>query len=308
MTSIPVSKAPQHLILATDLSARCDRAFDRSAMLAAGWNAKLAIVHAFAPDAYDMTGAANSTTVVRPDAPRPPPVSAAQVRQDIGDDTLDFELLAAQGTPSDVVLRAAQTLAADFVVTGTPGGRPFGRFIFGGTIEDIVRNATTPVLIVKKRPRGEYRDILVATDFSPASRGAILATIRLFPQARVTLLHCYETKHSPLLQNDGADKVNYQSAMTEYNEFKNTDVDGAREIVSALPILFERGQLHRIVLTYAAEKQLDLVVIGSQGKNALTRILFGSTAESVLSTTPCDVLVIPPHAEKRAGVGAGDKT
>ena len=45
---------PRHLLLATDLSARCDRAQDRALDLARAWKAKLTIVHAL--DVVNMTG------------------------------------------------------------------------------------------------------------------------------------------------------------------------------------------------------------------------------------------------------------
>src|SRR5690606_5948022 len=37
---------PSTILLATDLSARCDRALDRAAMLASQWHAELVVLHA----------------------------------------------------------------------------------------------------------------------------------------------------------------------------------------------------------------------------------------------------------------------
>jgi hypothetical protein len=37
---------PRRVLLATDLGARCDRALDRAAALASGWQAELVVVHA----------------------------------------------------------------------------------------------------------------------------------------------------------------------------------------------------------------------------------------------------------------------
>jgi hypothetical protein len=37
---------PTRLTLATDMSARCDRALARTALLAGAWNAELRVVHA----------------------------------------------------------------------------------------------------------------------------------------------------------------------------------------------------------------------------------------------------------------------
>ena len=44
----------------------------------------------------------------------------------------------------------------------------------------------------------------------------------------------------------------------------------------------------------AAECHADVVVMGAIARSALKRVFIGSTAERVLETLPCDVLVIKP--------------
>jgi len=51
---------PKAILLATDLSARCDRALDRAALLASEWQAQLIIVHALG----DATGVLDGTEPV----------------------------------------------------------------------------------------------------------------------------------------------------------------------------------------------------------------------------------------------------
>lgn len=47
MTPIrPAGATPRSILLATDLTSRCDRAFDRAARLARQWNAPLHVLHA----------------------------------------------------------------------------------------------------------------------------------------------------------------------------------------------------------------------------------------------------------------------
>ena len=52
----------------------------------------------------------------------------------------------------------------------------------------------------------------------------------------------------------------------------------------------------------AAEEGADLVVVGTQGRGVLDRLVVGSVAERVVRTAPCPVLVVkaPPPAAAAA--------
>ena len=50
----------------------------------------------------------------------------------------------------------------------------------------------------------------------------------------------------------------------------------------------------------ARKVRADLVVMGAVSRSGLKRLFIGNTAERVLNTLPCDVLVVKPaHFEKR---------
>jgi nucleotide-binding universal stress UspA family protein len=57
---------PRKILLAADLSPRCDRAFDRAVGLASTWGAQLAVVHALAG------GSTGADTLAIPTWRRPP--------------------------------------------------------------------------------------------------------------------------------------------------------------------------------------------------------------------------------------------
>ncbi|WP_268744979.1 universal stress protein [Cupriavidus metallidurans] len=52
MTTLPATSPPASLMLATDLSPRCDRALDRAAGLAQAWKAELIVAHVLDPAAH----------------------------------------------------------------------------------------------------------------------------------------------------------------------------------------------------------------------------------------------------------------
>jgi hypothetical protein len=54
------------------------------------------------------------------------------------------------------------------------------------------------------------------------------------------------------------------------------------------------------ISTVARKVGADLVVMGAVSRSGLKRLFIGNTAERVLNTLPCDVLVVKPaHFEKR---------
>jgi nucleotide-binding universal stress UspA family protein len=63
----------------------------------------------------------------------------------------------------------------------------------------------------------------------------------------------------------------------------------------AIPAVRE-GPAVGAIVRYAGEITADLVVVGSHGREGVSHVLFGSTAERVLHKAPCPVLVVPAHA------------
>lgn len=45
-------------------------------------------------------------------------------------------------------------------------------------------------------------------------------------------------------------------------------------------------------MTYARGQSCDLIVMGTHGRRGLTRLRYGSVAESVLRQAPCPVLTV----------------
>jgi nucleotide-binding universal stress UspA family protein len=57
-----------------------------------------------------------------------------------------------------------------------------------------------------------------------------------------------------------------------------------------LEVLF--GNPWATICRYAAQQQIDLIVVGTHGRTGLPHVLIGSTAERVVQHAPCPVLVV----------------
>jgi nucleotide-binding universal stress UspA family protein len=191
--------APRTLLLATDLSCRGDRALDRATELAAEWRARLVVLNV-------LQAPAPVTDLPSWRRPLDPHEAARRrVLRDLrGAEGLDLEVLVERGEPAPRILDVAGRLGCELIVTGVARDETLGRLLPGTTVEALVRRASVPVLVVKSRPRGAYRNVVVATDFSEGSRAALEAALALLPEARVRLFHAYHVHMESLVSDTTA--------------------------------------------------------------------------------------------------------
>lgn len=62
--------------------------------------------------------------------------------------------------------------------------------------------------------------------------------------------------------------------------------------VGEVQAFVEVGNPKQIIVKYAADNAVDLLVIGATGKGAITQSLVGSTTAYVVNHAPCNVLVV----------------
>lgn len=290
-------ETPRKILLATDLSARCDRALDRAAALAKAWQAPLIAVHAL--EEFDS---ALSEHPPLPSWRRPPDsvqLAARRLRRDIGNIDIGVTVLIERGDPAEAIARAAETEGAGLIVTGVARDEMLGRFVLGNTVDRLLRHTAIPVLVVKNRPHAAYRNILMAIDFSAASRHALQTAMALFPGQAFTVFHACEAPMAGIAANPGRyEEQSREAAAGEWAAFVAA-LDVTDERRRGLRALIEYGQPAPLLREYVPERDVDLVVLGTHGRGALMDMLIGSVAKQILAEVPCDTLVVrePREAE-----------
>jgi nucleotide-binding universal stress UspA family protein len=66
-----------------------------------------------------------------------------------------------------------------------------------------------------------------------------------------------------------------------------------------MKIEYRIGKDWQEILTFAKDKEVDLIVMGRQGHSALQKPLFGSVTEKVARKADCAVLVVPLSYQQR---------
>ena len=146
----------------------------------------------------------------------------------------------------------------------------------------------------------DVRSILVPTDFSECARHAVpvAAELARLLGARVICLHVVE----PVVQPVGWTPVAEPLAAAELGE--RLEETAARDLpafskseeFAGLEVedLLAHGEPAAEIVRVAEERGAGLIVVSSHGRTGLGRILFGSTAESVVRHARCPVLVVKP--------------
>lgn len=144
-----------------------------------------------------------------------------------------------------------------------------------------------------------FRHILIAIDFSSTSDRVMRKGLELarHVDAAVTLVHVVDYL-PPLGFAD--DFTPSPAVMVD----EQTLTEGANRTLARYVERFQLGdEVTRVVrigtprleiVTLAAERGVDLIVIGSHGRHGLRRLL-GSTANAVLNDAACDILAIRAH-------------
>jgi nucleotide-binding universal stress UspA family protein len=104
-------------------------------------------------------------------------------------------------------------------VTGVARFNEIGDFLVGTAVEQVVRHATMPVLVVKQRAHTPSNSILVATDYSSCSRQALLVVAKMLPDAMLHLVHAYHVPFEGFLRSDEIKQEITEAAQRELAAF-----------------------------------------------------------------------------------------
>jgi len=278
---------PRSVLLATDLSARCDRALDRATQLATEWQAELLAVNvAESTQSPDMVlnwaygGEAENLQIVQ-----------QQLREDLANAQVPVSIKVVKGEPAASIAEVANNDACDLLVTGMARSEPFGRFILGTTVEKLARLVAQPLLVVRKRPHGAYRRILVASDFSIASSYALQSALALFPDNQIVLFHAIKNALTDLV-TESAEQKQVDTAMQAKADDFFDRIGLSREDRARITLHVESGALEAVLTQYVRKHNIDLTVIGSRGQNSIMAGLLGSSASKLLHWLPCDTMII----------------
>ncbi len=269
----------EHVLVATDFSKASEGALDYALAIARHYGSALSILHAMAPEPREPI----------PMEPLPAELNQerlearGQIRR-LGQkaelQNAKCQLLLEQGPVLDVIAAEMEQDHTDLLVVGTHGRSGLKKMALGSVAEEVLHRAHSPVLTVgpNVKPWGaekaEFRRILFATDFGPASAKALACALSLTEdyRAKLFLLHMMPPLPSPDLGPAaygppffGAEVVTRWQRQTRDDSMRKL-----KELISSSANLAERPEyivemdfLPEGILNAAAANQVDLIVMGA---------------------------------------------
>ena len=137
--------------------------------------------------------------------------------------------------------------------------------------------------------------ILLATDFSPGSQNPLQCAVSLAKRydARLFLTHVLPMEGS-IVAAEGCPP--FTDALQHNAEESMEKLEDAEDL-KFLPheSIIRSGDTWDVISKVLSEKNVDLIVIGTQGHGGIKKLFLGSTAEKVIRHAACPVLTVGPH-------------
>jgi len=155
-----------------------------------------------------------------------------------------------------------------------------------------MKSATAPVIT---DTRIQFRNILFATDFSPA-------TTRTIPFAKAIAKHYGSNLvalhvRGPMI-NPMTPPVAWESVLETEKEKDDIRRKEMLADFAGVPTVarIEEGDIFSHLQAAIRTHDVDLIVLGTHGRTGLGKLLLGSVAEEIFRTVRCPVLTVGPRA------------
>ncbi len=199
----------------------------------------------------------------------------------------------------------AKKTSAEAIVVGTQGKHGLGRFLLGSFAETLLLEASTPVITVNPRlqkPR-PWKNVLFASDFSPASRRAFSSLCGLVKKwkPKVTLFHSiplpfpwaypateYLLGLQPLSEGEYLRQVQKDNARKAQAFLK---LARAAKLPCDLRFTTSGEDVAMAVLHEARRGKVDCIALAAQTGRLETRLL-GSASRGILREAPVPVWIL----------------
>ena len=213
------------------------------------------------------------------------------------------------GSPSEEIIRYADTNGASLIAAATHGRSGFQEWILGGVSEKILLHSSKPVLLISARQPGtgatkstSLQNVLVPLDGSEAGEAALpwAEELAKSTNGRLVLLRVV------LSTSKVVGVMNYATGFER--QLVSTLRGQAREYLTSVVAELEKKGLDtkydliegipsEAILDYAKQNSIDLIVMTKHGMSAPSRAVLGSVVHQVVHASDIPILVVPVRVE-----------
>lgn len=192
------------------------------------------------------------------------------------------------------IVQKANSEKVNLVLIGAKEKKKRAKFKLGVIAEQILRESDVPVWLVNGEKKTLLSNILCPVDFSEPSKRALTNAVLLAKKfnASLKIITVYEpieyvTKriNIDLDEENAARLKRAKNEMKAFiKEFNLKDVNHKIEIKS--------GKVSEKILNVIKKQNIDLLIMGTNGRTGLSRFFMGSVTEKVIREMPCSFITI----------------
>lgn len=214
--------------------------------------------------------------------------------------------------PHEAIVRRAARAGVDLIIAECHEGSRLKPWLMHLTDWELLRTSPVPVLLLRNTRKYQRPAILAAVDPSHAHAKPakldheVIAAGELVAESLNGSLHVMHANYPAVfgltLGDPGFDAVTLAAT---YEDQKRKDSANFKAFAEKAGV--PRARRHEVdgdpvygIPKVAGAMRAQIVVMGAVSRSGLKRVFIGNTAERVLNSLPCDVLVVkPPRFEKR---------
>lgn len=208
------------------------------------------------------------------------------------------------GSAKREINRIADEEDYSLIVVGSTGHSIIGEAFLGGVAYSVIHNARKPVLLIrleiKRDKKKEYMEatrcdfskhVLFPTDFSENADHAFTYLQKLVSAGanQVTLMH---------VQDKGRIEPHLVNRLDEFNNIDRERLEKMKQMLEEkgranISIELCYGSPSREIIRFINENNINLVVMGSQGRSFVEELFLGSVSHNVARHSVASVLLVP---------------
>lgn len=212
------------------------------------------------------------------------------------------------GNASIEIIRDVIAHGRDLVVMTAEGKGGLRQRLFGSTSAHLMRKCPVPLLIMKPGRRERFQRVLAAVDPNSGEHGRdslndlilqLAQALSARDDADLHVVHAWTLLGESLLRGRGG------MAGADVDRVVHAEAEKRRRAVRALldrlgvthcQLHLPKGNAAELIPRLVARLEIDLLVMGTVCRTGIPGFIIGNTAERVLDTVDCSVLVVKPEA------------
>lgn len=285
---------PSSLLLATDLSARGDRAFDRALQLARQWQARLVVVTVL-PSTQELDF--HDPVLGTPPWQRASLLSTLierRLRRDLAVDDVTLEVHVESGAVGPALLRVAQARGCGLIIAGVARNALFTHPSPGSSVAWLSRHTTLPLLVVHRRVHGAYRSMVWASDTTTTSALALRVALDMFGEpVSLAALHGFQVPRLGQRDTHAATALAQARERAQAALYASIDTLGLPTgLRGRIDTAVTDADPSRLLRDYVRDHDTELAIVGGHGRSALSGLLLGDVAGRILNSVQTDTLFV----------------